>query len=101
MGQMDHDHELLYEGIARPSRIEGRGPIAEFLAKKRAEQARETSSGYRVALERFGDFLGEEATVGDMQDAAGYDSLSILKASGLSTNTIATYFSGSRPSPAG
>jgi integrase/recombinase XerD len=62
------------------------------LAKKRAEQARETSSGYRVALERFRDFLGEDATVGDLQDTAGYDFLEHLKDSGLSANTIATYF---------
>ena len=38
---MDHD-ELLLEEIARRSRVEQRGPIAELLAKKQAEQERLT-----------------------------------------------------------
>jgi hypothetical protein len=34
--EMDHDHELLHEEIVYASRTELRGPIPEFLAKKRA-----------------------------------------------------------------
>ncbi len=36
---MDHDDSLLLEQIVRQTRIDERGPIAEFLAKKNAEQA--------------------------------------------------------------
>ena len=42
---MDHDHELLFEQIVRPKRVDQRGPIAEFLAKKDAEQERQTARG--------------------------------------------------------
>lgn len=48
---MDHDDELLLEEIVRPSRVDERGPIPEFLAKKRAEQARETVLVGRDAYE--------------------------------------------------
>ncbi len=43
--EMDHDHELLFEQIVRPKRVDQRGPIAEFLAKKDAEQERQTARG--------------------------------------------------------
>jgi hypothetical protein len=68
---MDHDCELLFEQIVRPKRIDERGPIAEFLAKKNAEQANQTASGYRTALMRFHAFLGEDATVRDVTEASG------------------------------
>ena len=48
--EMDHDHELLREEVVFASRTEQRGPIPEFLAKKRAEQARGTAAGYEVVL---------------------------------------------------
>ena len=45
--EMDHDHELLREEIVYASRSELRGPIPEFLAKKRAEQAARYRRGLR------------------------------------------------------
>lgn len=36
--EMDHDHELLREELVFANRTDERGPIPEFLAKKRAEQ---------------------------------------------------------------
>ena len=65
---MDHDHELLVEEIVRRSSTQRRGPIAEFLAKKEAEQEHKTFLGYRTELLRFSTFLGEEATVGDVEE---------------------------------
>src|SRR3982750_3106084 len=59
--QMDHDSELLREEIVYATRTELRGPIPEFLAKKRAEQAPGTAAGYEVVFgvfERF--FLAAE-----------------------------------------
>jgi integrase/recombinase XerD len=89
---MDHDDAPLLERIVRPTRIDERGPIAEFLAKKDAEQARQTSGGYRIALSRFLEFLGEDATVGEVSEASGHRFLAHLRSEGLSDNTIATYF---------
>ncbi len=89
--EMDHDDALLLEEIVRRSRVEQRGPIAEFLAKKQAEQGRQTSSNYRTALVRFRDFLGEDATVGDVSEAAGFRYLEHLRAQGLADNSVATY----------
>ena len=89
--EMDHDDALLLEEIVRRSRVEERGPIAEFLAKKQAEQGPQTSSNYRTALVRFRDFLGEDATVGDVSEAAGFRYLEHLRAEGLADNSVATY----------
>jgi integrase/recombinase XerC len=88
---MDHDRELLFEQIVRPKRIDERGPIAEFLAKKNAEQAHQTANGYRTALMRFHEFVGDEATVGDVNEGAGFRYLAHLRQSDLSDNSIATY----------
>src|SRR4051812_20123700 len=90
--EMDHDHELLFEQIVRPKRVVQQGPIAEFLAKKDAEQARQTGSGYRTALTRFHEFLGEDSTVGDVNEAVGFRYLAHLRDQGLSENSVATYF---------
>jgi len=46
--EMDHDTELLREEIVYATRSELRGPIPDFLAKKRAEQAPGTAAGYEV-----------------------------------------------------
>jgi integrase/recombinase XerC len=89
---MDHDGERLLEQVVRPNRVDERGPVAEFLAKKGAEQARQTGSGYRTALLRFLSFLGEEAIVADVNEAAGFRYLAHLRSQGLSDNSIATYF---------
>ena len=88
---MDHDRELLFEQVVRPKRVDERGPIAEFLAKKNAEQAHQTASGYRTALMRFHAFLGDDATVGDVDEAAGFRYLAHLREQELSDNSIATY----------
>jgi hypothetical protein len=76
---MDHVDELLLERVVRPSRVEERGPIPEFLAKKRAEQAGQTPGAYRTALLRFLDYLGKAATVGDVTEAAGFRYLTHLR----------------------
>lgn len=88
---MDHDDELLLQEIVRANRIERVGPIPEFLAKKEAEQAVKTVAEYKTALLRFRDFLGEEGTVGDVTESAGFRFLSHLKELGLSQNTQAAY----------
>lgn len=64
---MNHDETPLCERIPRAHRIEERGPIPEFLAKKAAEQSGQTPAGYRLALARLLKFAGAEATVGDSQ----------------------------------
>jgi hypothetical protein len=48
--EMDHDHELLNEEIVLANRVELRGPIPEFLAKKRAERATGTVLAYEVVF---------------------------------------------------
>lgn len=88
---MDHDDALLREQIVRVSRVDERGPIPEFLAKKDAEQAKQTCDGYRYALQRFLAFAGEDATVGDVTEATGHRFLRHLREEQLSENTIATY----------
>jgi hypothetical protein len=67
---MDHDHELLREEIVFATRTEQRGPIPEFLAKKRAEQARGTVAGYEVVLGVFERFCKEQGigTVGQLTE---------------------------------
>src|SRR5689334_7812775 len=89
---MDHDHELLYEEEVRRASTVWHGPIAEFLDKKQAEQERKTYLGYRAELLRFCTFLGEDATVGDVNDPAGHRYLAHLKTQQLSANSIATAF---------
>jgi len=88
---MDHDGELLFEQVVRPDRVDHRGPIAELLAKKEAEQAKQTAHAYRTALMRFHGFLGEDATVGDVDEAAGFRYLAHLRQQDLSGNSIAAY----------
>src|SRR5712692_129224 len=89
---MDHDQELLLETVAGRSFSRQLGPIPEFLAKKEAEQEPKTLSGYRAALYRFHEFLGQDATVADLNEVAGHRFLKQLRDSGLSDNSVATYF---------
>ena len=93
---MDHDDALLLEQVVRRSRVDDRGPIAEFLAKKDAEQGRRTAQNYRSSLLRFRDFLGEDATVGDVSEAAGFRYLEHLRSQGLADNSIATYLKAAK-----
>jgi site-specific recombinase XerD len=89
---MDHDHELLYDQAVGRSTVRESGPIADFLAKKNAEQEPKTYVGYRGSLLRLQQFLGDDATVGDLNQRAGRDFLADLRGKGLSKNTVATYF---------
>ena len=66
---MDHDDALLWEQVVRRKGVDERGPIAEFLAKKDAEQARQTGNSYRTALNRFRNFLGEDDKVSEVDGA--------------------------------
>jgi hypothetical protein len=58
-----------------PAEPSHRGPIPEFLAKKRAEQARGTAAGYEVVLGVFERFCQERGieTVGQLTKAVAYD----------------------------
>ena len=87
-----HHDEPRLQRIVRRSRTGERGYIPELLAKKEAEQAARTSPGYRTASLRFADFLGEEATAGEVDEAAGYRFLTQLEADGLGESSIASYF---------
>src|SRR5258708_12737657 len=73
--EMDHDHELLREEIVYANRTELRGPVPEFLAKKRAEQAPGTAAGYEVVLGVFERFCKENGiqTVGQIAEGAPPD----------------------------
>ena len=57
--EMDYDHELLNEQIVFASHTELHGPIPEFLAKKRAEQAPGTARACDVVLGVFLRFCDE------------------------------------------
>jgi hypothetical protein len=54
---MDHDHEPLLTETVRPHQTDRSGPVAEFLAKKQAEQAPKTYAEYQTVLKRFLAFL--------------------------------------------
>jgi site-specific recombinase XerD len=87
---MDHDHELLREEIVYANRTELRGPIPEFLAKKRAEQAPGTAAGYDVALgvfERFCKQYGID-TVGQIAEGVAHDFITAERERGMSSLTV-------------
>lgn len=88
--EMDHDHELLREEIVYASRTELRGPIPEFLAKKRAEQAPGTAAGYEVVLGVFERFCQEYgiATVGQLVEGVAHDFITAERERGMSARTI-------------
>ena len=88
--EMDHDHELLREEIVYASRTELRGPIPEFLAKKRAEQAPGTAAGYEVVLGVFERFCQEHgiATVGQLVEGVAHDFITAERERGMSARTI-------------
>ena len=81
---MDHDSELLFEQIVRPNRVDQRGPIAEFLAKKDAEQAKQTGSAYRTALMRFHEFPGRGRHGRRCRRGSGFRYLGHLRQADLS-----------------
>jgi hypothetical protein len=73
--EMDHDHELLNEEIVLANRVELRGPIPEFLAKKRAERATGTVLAYEVVFGVFPRFCDERGirSVGQIRETVAHD----------------------------
>ncbi|MDE3078271.1 MAG: phage integrase N-terminal SAM-like domain-containing protein, partial [Chloroflexota bacterium] len=88
---MNHDQELLYEELVGRSTYQRRGPIAEFLDKKEAEQAPRTYLSYLSSLTRFREVADEDATVGDFDERLAHRFITELRKRQLSKNTIATY----------
>jgi site-specific recombinase XerD len=88
--EMDHDHELLREEIVYANRTELRGPVPEFLAKKRAEQAPGTAAGYEVVLGVFERFCKENGieTVGQIAEGVAHDFITAERERGMSALTI-------------
>jgi site-specific recombinase XerD len=88
--EMDHHDDLLREEIVYASRTELRGPIPEFLAKKRAEQAAGTAAGYAVVLGVFWRFCQEQGveTVGQIVEGVAHDFITAERARGMSDRTI-------------
>ena len=88
--EMDHDNELLREEIVYANRTELRGPIPEFLAKKRAEQAPGTAAGYDVVLGVFERFCKENGieTVGQVAEGVAHDFITAERERGMSGLTI-------------
>ena len=84
--QMDHDSELLREEIVYATRTELRGPIPEFLAKKRAEQAPGTAAGYEVAFGVFERFCNEcgVQTVRQIVEGVAHDFITAERKRGMS-----------------
>lgn len=88
--EMDHDTELLREEIVYATRSELRGPIPDFLAKKRAEQAPGTAAGYEVVFGVFERFCKEAGiqTVGQIVDGVAHDFITAERRRGMSARTI-------------
>src|SRR2546430_3712426 len=88
--EMDHDNELLREEIVYATRTELRGPIPEFLAKKRAEQARGTAAGYEVVFGVFERFCKEcgVQTIGQINEGVAHDFITVERERGMSARTI-------------
>jgi integrase/recombinase XerD len=88
--EMDHDHELLREEVVMASRTEVRGPIPEFLAKKRAEQARGTALAYEVAFGVFERFCDERGilTIGQIAEPLAHAFIDAERARGMAEGTI-------------
>jgi integrase/recombinase XerD len=88
--EMDHDHELLREEIVMANRTELRGPIPEFLAKKRAEQARGTATAYEVAFGVFRRFCEDRgiSTVGQIAEPVAHAFIDAERARGMADGTI-------------
>jgi DDE domain/Phage integrase, N-terminal SAM-like domain len=88
--EMDHDHEPLDDEIVHASRTDRRGPIPEFLAKKRAEQAPGTARAYEVAFDVFLRFCAERGvrTVGQISETVAYDFIAAERERGMAAGTI-------------
>jgi hypothetical protein len=101
--EMDHDHELIKEEIVHASRTELKGPIPEFLAKKRAEQAPGTARAYDVVFGVFLRFCKEQdiRAVGQICETVAHDFITSERERGMSGSTIHDRVRASRPGRAG
>ena len=83
--EMDHDHEPLIEELVRASRTERHGPIPEFLAEKRAEQAPGTAHAYEVVFDVVERFCEEQGirTTGQLSEAVAYDFVAAERERGM------------------
>jgi integrase/recombinase XerD len=88
--EMDHDHELLREEVVAASRTELRGPIPEFLAKKRAEQSRGTALAHEVVFGVFERFCEERGilTVGQIAEPLAHAFIDVERTRGMADGTI-------------
>ena len=57
---MDHSEQPLFDQVVGARSIHTTGPVAEFLAKKAAEQAPKTHEWYREALTQLAEFLDNQ-----------------------------------------
>ena len=87
---MDHDHELLYEEVVLPSRTDLRGPVPEFLAKKRAEQAPATAAAYAATIVAFRSFCQARGiqTVGQLAEPVAHAFMEFERERGMSPCTV-------------
>ncbi len=69
---LDHSEEALLEYVVGRGVTQTRGPIAEFLAKKKAEQAPRTHEWYHDSLMQFWAFVEERGltTIGQFNEHA-------------------------------
>jgi integrase/recombinase XerD len=88
---MDHDHEALREELVFANRTELRGPVPEFLAKKRAEQAPGTALAYEVSFGVFLRFYEQRGirTVGQITEPVAHAFISAERERGMAEGTIA------------
>src|SRR5687768_15571535 len=88
---MSHDHELLLEQDVRARSVQTKGPIPEFLAKKRAEQEPKTADWHQEALTQLWAFFEQcgLGTVGDFTEQNVNRFRVHLRSRKLSENTIA------------
>jgi len=87
---MDHDAELLWEFVVGRGVTHTNGPIPEFLAKKKSENAAKTHEQYKDTLTQLFAFLDERGmtTVGDFTEHSVNLFRTHLRDKGLSENTV-------------
>lgn len=88
---MDHSDEPLLDYIVGPKSSQTRGPIPEFLAKKRAERAPKTFEWYRDSLMQLWEFLEARGltAVGELDEHAVNLFRVQLRERGVTENTLA------------
>jgi site-specific recombinase XerD len=88
--EMDHDPELLNGETVLANRVEPRGPIPEFLARKRAERATGTVLAYKVVFGVFLRFCDEQgiSSVGQIAETVAHDFITAERKRGIAAGTI-------------